>query len=92
MHPARFDGLGACLALFPTGCIAGGGTVGGSGGGGFAVDAVSGDAGATADTAAPIDAGVDGAAFVRLFVRLYDHTAWAGTATVHVDDWSVVVQ
>ncbi len=32
------------------------------------------------------------AAFVRVFVRLYDHTAWAGTATVYVDDWSVVVQ
>ena len=32
------------------------------------------------------------AAFVRVFVRLYDHTGWAGTATVYVDDFAVGVQ
>jgi hypothetical protein len=29
------------------------------------------------------------AAFVRGFVRLYDHTGWTGSATVHTDDWTM---
>jgi hypothetical protein len=34
-----------------------------------------------------------GTAFVRSFVRLYDvSTAWAGTATVYIDDWSMAVE
>ncbi|MBM4353557.1 MAG: hypothetical protein FJ109_07125 [Deltaproteobacteria bacterium] len=34
-----------------------------------------------------------GSAFVRSFVRLYDVAeGWKGTATVHIDDWSVTVE
>jgi|GEM_PF-2545702 len=35
----------------------------------------------------------ENAVYVRAFVRLYDVSgAWAGTATVYVDDWSLTVQ
>ncbi len=34
-----------------------------------------------------------GTAFVRSFVRMYDVAdKWAGTATLHIDDWAVAVQ